>query len=314
MTTTPIIDVAQLSYEYPGMRALDAVSFSIAAGSITALVGPNGAGKTTLLRCLAGLDRPLAGSIAIAGIDVVDEPRRSHGAIGYLSDFYGLYADLSVYQCLAYVAGANGVATSNIATLVAEVARDTGLEQRLQQRSGDLSRGLRQRVAIAQAVIHGPRVVLLDEPASGLDPEARHQLGELFIKLRQRGMSLLVSSHILAELEAYSTDMLILRGGRVVEQRRLGTIETDHAVLQIRLTTALDELQRALAADPRVSALNCIDDRLEFRFGGDTDARAALLAELIQRGYRITHFATVSEDLQQSYLRSIHDADADPES
>jgi len=315
-TDPPIVEVEHLVYEYPGLRALDDISFRIGAGDITALVGPNGAGKTTLLRCLAGMDRPLSGDIRIAGIDVVGEPRRSHRAVGYLSDFFGLYEDLSVRRCLAYVAAANGVAADALDALVERTAHDLGLGARLDQRAGELSRGLRQRVAIAQAVIHAPRVILLDEPAAGLDPEARYQLGELFLALRGRGMTLVVSSHILAELETYSSDMLILRAGRLVEHRRLGAAPEALARVELYVTTDAHAARRALAAHAAVSAVESDDASpglLRCHVHGDADTRAALLGALVAGGVGIAHFTVVREDLQQSYLHSLaraHDGGA----
>lgn len=304
-----IIAVDDLTYEYPGLRALDGVSFTIAPGSITALVGPNGAGKTTLLRCLAGLDRPLSGSITVAGVDVVEEPRRSHRSIGYLSDFFGLYDDLTVRRSLNYVAAANGIHAEQRPALVESTAAATGLSERLEHRAGALSRGLRQRVAIAQAIIHGPAVILLDEPAAGLDPEARYALGELFVSLRARGISLLVSSHILAELEAYSTDMLILRAGRVVEHRRLGTSPGNSVTLAIDVLGEVEPLLSALRTSAGASAIVARARGARLQFDGDENARAALLAALLAHGLAITQFAIVDEDLQQSYLRTINPGD-----
>ncbi len=246
-----MIEVRGLSYEYPGLRALADVSFDIARGTITALVGPNGAGKTTLLRCLAGMERPLSGSIRVNDIDVIEEPRRSHRHVGYLSDFFGLYDKLTVRQCLRYVGAANGLAADALAATVADTAAELGIHERLDQRTGELSRGLRQRVAIAQAIIHGPTVVLLDEPASGLDPEARYALGELFLTLRRRGMTLLVSSHILAELEAYSTHMLILRGGQLVEHRALAQSLETTTHMEVRSLDGAASLGAALARGAR---------------------------------------------------------------
>ncbi len=185
-----MLEVADLVYEYPGVRALDSVSFRIERGSITALVGPNGAGKTTLMRCLAGLDQPLAGTIRIADIDVVEEPRRSHRMLGYLSDSFGLYDTLTVRRSLSYVAQANGIEPTAVDRVVTEISAALGLAERLELPAGQLSRGQRQRLAIAQAIIHSPAVVILDEPASGLDPEARVDLGQLFVDLRRRGMTL----------------------------------------------------------------------------------------------------------------------------
>ena len=300
-----MIEVSGLSYEYPGLRALDDVSFTITPATITALVGPNGAGKTTLLRCLAGMERPLSGTIAVNGVDVIEEPRRSHRHLGYLSDFFGLYDKLTVRQCLLYVGAANGLSPDTLAGTVTETATELGLGDRLDQRAGELSRGLRQRVAIAQAIIHAPTVVLLDEPASGLDPEARFALGELFLSLRQRGMTLLVSSHILAELEAYSSHMLILRGGRLVEHRALASSVEAATHMEVQALEGPAALAAMLRQLGDLNDLQVDGDTVRFALAGAAQARAALLETLLTRGLHVSHFAAVAEDLQASYIKSI---------
>ena len=161
-----MIEVENLVFDYPSKRALRGVSFSVAAGSITALVGPNGAGKTTLMRCLAGLETPVLGRAVIDGLDVHEHPRDCHRRMGYLSDFFGLYDTLTVEQCLRYRAGAQGLPAASHGVLIEKAAARTGIADRLNQKAGELSRGLRQRVAIAQAILHEPAIILLDEPAS----------------------------------------------------------------------------------------------------------------------------------------------------
>lgn len=300
-----MITVDGLSFEYPGLRALDDVSFHIEARSITALVGPNGAGKSTLMRCIAGMDRPVTGTIRVDSIDVIDDARGSHKRIGYLSDFYGLYDELSVRRCLHYAAAANGVDDARVVPIIDTIAADLGLAERLDQRAGDLSRGLRQRVAIGQAVIHAPQIVILDEPASGLDPEARYELGQLFLRLKQRGMTLLVSSHILAELEAYSSHMLVLRSGTLIEHRAIGSDSAAAVLLELGFLGAAAQLERLLVADERIAGLERNGDTLRFAFNGDLAAQAALLKTAVEAGIQVTRFQPVSEDLQRSYLQSI---------
>ena len=181
-----MISVDNLVYEYPTKRALHGVSFHLEAATVTALVGPNGAGKTTLLRCLAALEHPFAGRVAIAGMTTVEMPRDVHRRLGYLSDFFGLYDDLSVQRCLTFAAMSHGI-IDNLPTVVNRAAERLGLLDRLAENASSLSRGLRQRLAIAQAIIHEPSVLLLDEPASGLDPEARISLSRLLAELRTQG-------------------------------------------------------------------------------------------------------------------------------
>lgn len=196
-----MIEVKNLIFEYPTKRALHDVSCVIKTGSITALVGPNGAGKTTLIRCIVGLHGPFSGQVLFDGVDVHEHPRDCHRRMAYLSDFFGVYEQLTVRQCLTYTARAYGVSGDQVRTVVEAAAERLKLTDRMREKAGALSRGLRQRLAIAQAIVHEPEFLVLDEPASGLDPEARQSLSMLLIGLRDAGMTLLVSSHILAELE-----------------------------------------------------------------------------------------------------------------
>lgn len=212
-----MITVTDLTFDYPGKRALEHISFSIEAGSITALVGPNGAGKSTLMRCLAALETPSSGSIQIASLDVLEFPREAHALMGYLPDFFGLYDDLTVEQCLSYHAMVQNIPKPEQKAAIERVAVRMQIQDILLQETKTLSRGQRQRLAIAQAIIHHPKVLILDEPASGLDPEARYHLSQLLVLLAQEGITMLVSSHILSELEDYCTNMLVLREGKIVK-------------------------------------------------------------------------------------------------
>ena len=306
---SPIVTVNDLVFEYPGLRALDAVSFSIEPGTITALVGPNGAGKTTLMRCLCGLLRPLAGTIVVNGIDVIEAPRRCHQELGFLPDFIGLYDSLTVAQCLEYAAAANGVGR-DLDSRVRTTAERLQLIDRLPQRAGELSRGLRQRLAIGQAIIHAPPLLILDEPASGLDPEARHALADLFRALQTQGMSLIVSSHILAELQDYATHMLVLRAGRMLEHRALGVAA--NTVLTLEVLTDLPTAAATLKAQAHVTNVEQDGSGLRFSFAGDATAQAELLRGLIAAGVPVVRFGASGSTLQESYLNSVRAPSSPP--
>jgi ABC-2 type transport system ATP-binding protein len=298
----PFIAVENVTFDYPGVRALDDVSVAVREGSVTALVGPNGAGKTTLMRCIAALDRPQAGRIRVAGLDVHAQPRQAHTLMGYLPDFFGLYDTLTVRQCLLNRAAALDVPAAEREARVTAAATAVGLADRLQQRAGELSRGLRQRLAIGQSLVHGPRVLILDEPASGLDPEARQALSALMLRLSSEGVTLLVSSHILAELQDYSTDMLIIRDGRVVDHRAVGpnAAAAGRGLLSLRLAAPDDRLAAALAE----VATEVVVDGADARFLGPAEAseRAALLRRLVEAGLAIVAFGEPGESLQAQYL------------
>ena len=312
MNTSDVVRVSNLSYEYPGVRALDDISFTVPRGSVTALVGPNGAGKSTLLRCMAALDQPLDGDIHIDGIDVLEHPRECHRRIGYLSDFFGLYGALTVRQCLAYAAHSQGVAEPQVDRAVSFTAERLNLVAKLDAAASDLSRGQRQRVAIGQALIHAPGLLILDEPASGLDPEARHELATLFKQLRDSGMTLIVSSHILAELDEYSTHMLVMRGGRMVESRALDSTTAGIGLVHLRAGFAAPATRSAI--DAAIATLTGIDvitsDDAEalFAAGPEPAEHAALLQALVSAGLPVSSFTSERENLHQSYLRTMQSA------
>ena len=296
-----MIVVKDLCYEYAGTRALKNVSFKIAKGSITALVGPNGAGKTTLLRCLAALDEPFAGHIEIAGIDIIAEPRRAHQQLGYLSDFFGLYDDLTVKQFLTFSACLHKIPAVNVEAKVDEAARLLELSPWLSHKTQSLSRGWRQRVGIAQAIVHNPSLLLLDEPASGLDPEARLQLSAFFRRLREQGMTLIISSHILAELEDYCTDMLILREGEIIEHQSAAKAKTG-PIIQITFAHDVDQFASLVEATQHVTSFTKSGDNIRFRFVADDELQRALFMDLIKAGASIKYLNANAETLQDIYL------------
>jgi ABC-2 type transport system ATP-binding protein len=299
------IEVHGLSFEYPGVRALDDVSFRIDAGGVTALVGPNGSGKTTLFRCVAGLEQPLTGSVRLADIDVLEAPRVSHRKVGFLSDFFGLYDALSVRRCLAHAAASNGVPEDRVAETVERTAARMDLADKLERRAGELSRGQRQRVAIGQALVHGPEVLLLDEPASGLDPEARHSLAVLFRSLSADGVTLVVSSHILAELDEYSTHMLVLRGGRLIENRAVALAGVAGRRLRIVVAEEMPVLSLQLARVGGVRVVQSDRRSAIVEMEGGPAEQAALLARLVAAGMPVCELSEEREDLQASYLRTV---------
>jgi ABC-2 type transport system ATP-binding protein len=296
-----LIVVRNLVFDYPTKRALRAVSFEIKSGTITGLVGPNGAGKTTLLRCLAGLETFYTGTITVDRVDVSDSPREVHRRLGLLQDALGLYDDLSVIQSLVYQAAAYGITPRDRVRRIEDTAGRLGLSDRLGDRVGALSRGLRQRLAIAQAILHRPKVLLLDEPASGLDPDARANLSELLRALGAEGMTLLVSSHILAELEDYTTHMMILRNGRVVEHCPTRPPVGRPRRLRMTLAQPSAALKQVLGADPQVAAIEIEGVHAKFDFSGDAQSQAQLLRVLVQAGLPVNALHEETRSMQAVY-------------
>ena len=314
-----MIEVQNLIVDYPGHRALHGISLHIAAGTVTALVGPNGAGKSTLLRCMTGLESPLTGSVHVAGVDVQEDPRRAHQHMGYLSDFFGLYETLSVAQCLQYAAESQGLSRQTAIQRVHAVAEQLALSDKLGNATRNLSRGQRQRVAIGQAIIHQPQVLLLDEPASGLDPEARSSLSALFRQLHAQGMTLVVSSHILSELDEYCTHILSIREGRISSHEALNAAphatgtgaQEGELVMLIELAAPLADAAAALAGyrllDMRAhgSASHALWVALP---ANNAAARVQLLQHLVAHGAPVLSYQEARTSLQERYQQSLQAA------
>jgi ABC-2 type transport system ATP-binding protein len=298
-----MIAVRAVAYDYPTARVLHDISFEVAEGAVLALVGPNGAGKTTLMRCMAALDAPAEGTISIAGADTRGDPRAVHAALGYLPDFFGLYDELNVLKSLIYAARSRGVTAVAAEHAALEAAERVQLSDRLGARAGELSRGLRQRLAIAQTIVHRPRVLLLDEPAAGLDPEARRALSDLITRLAGGGMTIVVSSHILAELEDYSTQMLMLRDGRIAGDGVVAAsgAEQEAASVRVHLAAPRDDLAAVLSGLGAV-ADSVASDEAVVRVAGGAQAEAALLARLVGAGLPVRAFIPVRRTLEQTYL------------
>lgn len=295
-----MITIKNLCYDYPGKRALDHISLEIPEHSITALVGPNGAGKTTLMRCLAGLDTWTSGDITIAGYSVEHHPRVIHDMSEYLSDVFGLYDDLTVAQSLQFIAATRKLKQEDMKAACEDTAALLGLTEQYHKKARDLSRGFRQRLAIAQTLVVRPKLLILDEPASGLDPKARHELSQLFIKLQQEGITLLISSHILSELQDYSTHMMMLQDGKLLKQCKLDSPE----LKQENYKLVLDQESAACLAYLQQQGVTILqhDKQTIWLQLPEKLSSQALLKQLINQDYIVSSFAKDTQSLQDIYL------------
>ena len=304
----PIVSVEHINFYYPAKQALRDVSFTLEDGSITALVGPNGAGKSTLLRSLAGLDSPFSGKITVAGVDVAADPRLAHTKIGYLSDDFGLYSDLSVQDVLIFIAGCHNLAPSETRDRIAWVVATLRLNDVMTQKCGTLSRGWRQRVGIAMSILHKPAMLMLDEPASGLDPEARSELSTILKSLQADGMNILVSSHILAELEEYCTAMLVLRDGAIQQHVSLKAHQQQQGVtLTLTLTTPLaaehEAILKTLAISQQAPLIEPGRTVILLAATPEPAGQLDMLKQIIAAGLPVCGFSPAATSLQSLYLQ-----------
>jgi ABC-2 type transport system ATP-binding protein len=215
MTFETLLEARALSRRYGATTAVHDLSLTLAKGEILGLLGPNGAGKSTTMKMLAGCLAPTGGSVRISGIDLADEPKKAKSQLGYLPEQPPVYPELTVDEYLGYCAGLHGVPSSRRAAAVAEAKRGCGLTEVSHRLIGNLSKGYQQRVGIAQAIIHQPAVVILDEPTVGLDPNQIREIRTL-IKTLGQNHSVILSSHILPEIQAVCSRVMIVDKGRVV--------------------------------------------------------------------------------------------------
>jgi len=302
-----VIELIHLRKEYDDVVAVQDLNLTIPQGEIFGLIGPNGAGKTTTIRMACGLLAPTMGRALVNGIDVSEEPERAQQSIGYLSDFFAVYEDLKVWEYLDYFAHAYRVAESEIPARVTEVIAQVSLEVKRDAMIRGLSRGMKQRLGIARAIIHRPRLLLLDEPASGLDPKARLDLRNLLRGLRDQGSTILISSHILTELEAFCTSIGIMEKGRMVRSGRIEEVTAaENLARDMRIGWLGDVsgiLEEKLRAQAHVSNLQVSAGNATFQFAGSDEEMAALLASLVSAGMRVKSFAEVKQTVEDLYMR-----------
>ena len=305
-----IVRTQGLVKRYDRTVAVAGIDLAIDQGEIFGLVGPNGAGKTTTLRMLATLLRPDAGTAEIDGWSVTRNPDEVRRVLGFMPDAFGVYDDMKVWEYLDFFARCYGLPAAGRRRMIGDLLELVDLGDRKDAYVQDLSRGMQQRLCLAHALVHDPQVLLLDEPASGLDPRARVELRELLRELRSMGKTIVISSHILPELEELCTSVAIVDRGQVLAQGRVSEIERRlrfGAVLRMHLLLEGDELAAArdeLATQPDVASATILPDgTVELGFRGDDAAAARLLASVVAAGLPVASFARAASDLEELFLQ-----------
>jgi ABC-2 type transport system ATP-binding protein len=302
-----VISVKELTKTYGTRTALDRVSFEVPRGEIFGFVGPNGAGKTTTIRILAALLEPTEGQALIDGADVTRQPDLVHERLGYMPDFFGVYDQLTVSEYLHFYAACYRQPKQRRQKIVDDLLELVGLPERRHQAVDTLSRGLKQRLCLARALVHDPAVLLLDEPASGLDPRARVEMREILKTLQGMGKTIVISSHILPELTELCTMVGIIDHGKI---RATGPVQevirrlTSGRRLRINLLGQREEAAKILNSLAAVREVETVDGALEAQFEGDEAAAAAILQSLIAAGIRVSGFVQMESDLEDAFLKA----------
>lgn len=300
------IQTRSLTRRFGKLMAVENLDLSIPAGVVFGLIGPNGAGKTTTLRMLAGLLEPTSGDILLNGLVVNHDWRDLQRQIGYMPDFFGVYEDMLVWEYLDFFGRCHDLQPKRRKQVIDELLELVDLAGKRDAYVQTLSRGMRQRLCLAHALVHDPEVLLLDEPASGLDPRARVEMRELLRELSAMGKTIVLSSHILSELAELCDSIGIIEKGRLVVSGPMEEIRKSALqwrTLQLRVLSNLESALQFLQGYPGVGEVYQGDNALEVAFQGDEEATADLLASLIARGVRLTSFSEVISDLEEIFLR-----------
>ena len=313
-----IVRAEGLVKRYDRTLAVAGVDLAVEPGEIFGLVGPNGAGKTTTLRILATLLEPSAGEAEICGYSVIRNPDEVRRVLGFMPDSFGVYDDMKVWEYLDFFGRCYGIPAASRRRMIGDLLDLVDLANKRDTYVQALSRGMQQRLCLAHALVHDPQVLLLDEPASGLDPRARVELRELLRELRALGKTIIISSHILPELEELCTSVAIVDHGSVLAQGRVADIERRlrfGAVLRVHVLAEGEVLEAArdhFAADPEVASASILEDgTIELGFRGDDAASARLLAGAVGAGLQIVTFSRAASDLEELFLQ-VTSADREP--
>ena len=307
---TAIIEARGLVKRYDGTLAVAGVDLAIEEGEIFGLVGPNGAGKTTMLRMLATLLQPTSGDAEIAGASIRRNPQAVRRVLGYMPDAFGVYDDMKVWEYLDFFGRCYGLGPAQRKRMIGDLLELVDLASKRDAYVLSLSRGMQQRLCLAHALVHDPQVLLLDEPASGLDPRARIELRELLRELRTLGKTIVISSHILPELEELCTSLAIVDRGRVLAAGTISDIGQRLRVGEVlRIRVLGDEAQVEAARawfEGRSDVASANRDgsgEIEIGFRGDETGAAALLAAAIRSKIPVVSYSPAATDLQELFLQ-----------
>ena len=302
----PMLELRHLRRHFGATRAVDDVSFAVRRGQVFGYIGPNGAGKTTSMRILATLDLPDDGDALVDGFSVVDDPDRVRRRLGFMPDYFNTYANVDVREYLDFFARAYGLRGRQRTGAVDRVMAFTGLDVLADKPTDGLSKGMKQRLCLGRALIHDPAVLVLDEPAAGLDPRARIQLRGMIRALATEGKAVLISSHILTELAEICDVVGIIEQGRLLA---VGTVEeiqkqvrSPHDVVEVRVLQRADALAEWLAERPDVSELATDGQAVRFLLAGDPQSEAALLRAIVEAGFPVVAFGARARTLEDVFM------------
>lgn len=301
-----MLEIKNLYKRYGKFLAVNNLSLSIAEGEIFGFVGPNGAGKTTTMKIVAGLLKASGGQVLINGINVISHPGKLREKIGYMPDFFGVYDNLKVDEYMDFYAGMYKIPYKDRPAIIDNLLEIVDLSHKRDAYVDSLSRGMKQRLCLARSLIHDPDILILDEPASGLDPRARIEMKEILKQLRTLGKTIIISSHILPELAELCTSLGIIENGQMVACGKVNEIMqqlTHKRIIKIRLLDKMEELIRILQEQPDIHNIFEKTDEVEFEFDGDDIRLSQLLKQIMEKDVLLTAFHEKEGNLEDIFMK-----------
>ena len=306
-----IIEIQGLTKHYGELVALQDLTLNIEAGAVFGFIGPNGAGKTTTMRILTTLLQPTGGQAWVAGHSIRSDPQGVRRAIGYMPDFFGVYEDMKVWEYLDFFAACYDIPSAVRAGMVDDLLALVDLGHKKEAFVESLSRGMKQRLCLARTLTHDPQVLILDEPASGLDPRARIEMRELLRELRDMGKTIFFSSHILSEVADICTSIGIIEAGRLIAHGDMETMRRQlraHRLIEVRVLGDPAPLHALLLQNERAVSVaggpeaNLPPDTVRIDFSGGDEELSDLLASFVAKGVRVLAFTELTGDLEEVFL------------
>jgi len=309
--SAPAIAVGGLVRDFGNVRAVDGLTFSIPSGHVVGFIGANGAGKTTTMRMLVTLEQPDEGSVSVCGIDAREYPNEVRRRVGWMPDAFGTYDNMTVFEYLDFYGRAFGLPASRRAGRIAEVMEFTDLLALADRPMNRLSKGMGQRLCLGRTLVHDPELLVLDEPAAGLDPKARIEFKNLVRLLADRGKTIFISSHILSELGEMCDSLLFIDAGRLVHQgttESLVSHQADGVLVEIRIHGPLEPFEVWVGAQPglRLHERTAAGARVVF----DSEDPAYLsfnLRRMVSDGIQVCGFARVERRLEEAFIEVLRD-------
>jgi len=298
--------IENLVKRYGKLIAVNNLSLKVEQGSIFGLVGPNGAGKTTTMKILAALLTPTSGRAWIGGEEVSSNPARIRQLVGYMPDFFGVYDDLKVEEYLDFYSASYGMPVRERRTIIGDLLELVDLSHKRYAYVDSLSRGMKQRLCLARCLVHDPALLILDEPASGLDPRARVEMRELLKELQDMGKTIIISSHILPELAELCTHIGIMEAGKLVIS---GTNEeiVQHTsmsrTLKVRVMDEIAVAESILKDELGIEEIVFLNNSVELPFQGNDEDLNRILTRLITSGVRVASFSEGSSNLEDIFMQ-----------